>query len=68
MCKFTYNSITNCLMLKDNQGNLKDHIFYNNYSIENMSINDWLKMIIEDIKILASKNNIENYIFNLLED
>lgn len=64
--KFTYNDVSNCLILKNSQGELIDHKFYNNYAVENMSINGWLKMINSDIEVMANKNNIDTYIINLL--
>lgn len=67
MLKFTYNDVTDCLMLKNNEGELIDHKFYNHYSIANLSIAEFMLMIKKDIEEIGNKHNLENYIINLLD-
>ena len=67
MYKFSYADKNNCLMLKDESGNLVDHKFYNNMQVATMTINDFLIMVNTDIISIGNKHNLENYIINLLD-
>ena len=66
MYKFTYNDITDCLVLKNNEGELVDYKFYNHLSISNLSISEFMTMIKKDIEKIGNKHKLENYIINLL--
>lgn len=67
MLKFTYNDVTDCLMLKNNEGKLIDYKFYNHYSISSLSITEFMEMIKKDIEEIGNKLSLENYIINLLD-
>lgn len=68
MFKFIYTGATDCLMLKDREGNLVDYKFYNQESIKSLSVSDWLQMVRIDMQDIANKHNLDNYIYNLLEE
>lgn len=66
MYKFEFAEENKCLMLTL-KGELIDYKFYNKFQLEIMSINEFLKTLKKDMEELATKNNIDNYLYNFLK-